>query len=243
MRNDRWVVCLEGTFFAPAFFAPAFFAPAFFAPASTKRPEPIPNATQKTKANETTATTKTNTARGPHKLRPTKPPQPLVETRRQRGEWPGIRRSGSMASRIGFPGNLAKSWRSPDSPPGRIIGERARLGGGSPEVYRSRRKRRAGGADGPRIGRPGSAHREISRNPGDRRLRIAGAFSVRGRGPQRALRKCTKVGASATRVGRTAPGPGGHYRRSVAYDFQEISRNPCDRQIRLPESFSGRLRY
>ena len=88
---------------------------------------------------------------------------------------PRIRPPGSRASLVGASWNLEKSRRSPGPPAGSIRGERATLSGGAAEMYRSRRKSAASGANGPRIRRPrsmasrvgSSGNIEKSRRPPD----------------------------------------------------------------------------
>ena len=82
----------------------------------------------------------------------------MYESRRNRGasgaDGPRIRRPGSTANRVGSAWGLEKSRRSPGPPSGRIRGARERLRGGASEMYISRRKSGAFGANGPRIRRP-----------------------------------------------------------------------------------------
>ena len=91
------------------------------------------------------------------------------------------------ADRWPFASDLEQSRRSPESATESILGARKRLSRGSSGTHESRRKRGAIGADGPRIRRPGSMvspvvriSRGISRNPGDRLIRLPRTFSVQG---------------------------------------------------------------
>ena len=64
---------------------------------------------------------------------------------------PRIRRPGSTGDRVGSPGNLEKSGRSPDSAAAHIRRVWARLYGGASGTQERRRKRGAIWANGPRI--------------------------------------------------------------------------------------------
>ena len=117
------------------------------------------------------------------------------------------------AARVGSSGDLEKTRRSPDPPSGRILGARARLRGAS-VMYRSRRKRGASGANGPRIRRPGSMVSRIEYSGDIEKSRrspdsVYGCFlGARGRFPAGAPGMCERrrkrgaSGANGPRIRR-----------------------------------------
>ena len=171
----------------------------------------------------------------------------MYESRRKRGargaNGPRITRPGSTVDRLGSSGDLEKSRRSPDSVSESILGAGAKLSGGASEMYESRRKRGASGANGPRIRRPGSTVNRLGSSGNlekSRRSPDSESESIRGARERLcgARRKCTKVGENEARAGRMSPESGDPDRRPVGWELQEIARNPGDRRIRCPKEFA-----